>query len=844
MSAFIHKYHKTILVLALVLTGLSIAAASRLNINVSLFALLPANRPAVQHFFEISEAVGFQSLLITVVESQQPLDQTTLTTFIETLAQEYESLPQISKVEFQHDPRQLLKLFDTFLDYLPLLLTSENLEKLSKKLSDESIDQTILSNRQLLMTPLGPAAKELIRTDPLGVAELLLASIQMPFRRDGGALEGGLYRTSKQQTFFLFLTPIQPPQNMDFSKNLMTQIEIVENHVLESMSKQYNLPSSHIQIHHTGGYPIAVKDEAMTRRDIKVTLITSFVCVLLLFFIAFRSSSVLLLVSCPLLASLTWTVGFAAVIIQDISILTGLFACVLIGLGIDFAIHMVNRFFDPHIINQTAQTRLSYTFKEAGTGILMGGITTAMAFFAVGFSDFQGFKQLGLLTGVGILFSLLAMLLVLPAMLVWVSSKGWFHQKIQLAGFSLRSLLTLISKKPKSIVVTSALIVVGLTFASLKIGFDDNLKNFRPRDSQVLQLQDKVSSWLGGSTGTVLLTIRGPSQETVMNKEAQVVQALAELLQQGKIAKIASLSQLVPPPYQQKKNIAWIKTHPNEFAPYRIRQSFKRSMINHGFRLSPQAEAYIDHLSQGLNRTSVLLPSQLHTSVIGPVVKRLGFEKDNQFTAIIYIHPQADLWLLADTGQFKNQLVQTLSEAGLDPGDYDLTGANMLTGELKSLILESLKVSLSLAILSILVVLLIYYRNLKYLILAVLPLVAGMSILVGMMTLLGIAFNFLNIMVVPMIIGIGIDDGVHFTNTLRFPEKKRTFNGLTQTGRAVVLTSLTTMAGFGSIILSHYPGLQSMGAVAVIGIAACLLSSIILMPAITFLPKRKKQAIK
>ena len=839
MSSFIHRFHKAILVMALILTGLSIAAASRLNLNVSLFSLLPSNRPEVQRFFEISEAVGFQSLLISVIEVQQPLDQSILTEFMETLVDQYDDLPHITKVEYQRDQQQLFKLFDTLLTHLPLLLTTQNLEKLSNKLSDDAIDQTIGSNRQFLLTPMGSAAKELIQIDPLGVSELLFTSSKLPFRPEGDSFQEGFYRTSDQRTYFIFLTPEQPPQNMDFSRTLMTQINMVENQVRDSISKQFDFPQSHIQIHHTGGYPIAVNDEALTRLDIKVTVITSFVCVLLLFFIAFRTPGMLLLVSLPLLASLIWTIGFAGLIIQNINILTGLFACVLIGLGIDFAIHMVNRFFDPQMIQETVPTRLAYTFKEAGMGILMGGITTAMAFFAVGFSEFQGFKQLGLLTGVGILFSLGAMLLVLPSILVWVSFKGWYNQKIQLAGFCLQPILNFISKYPRPILVASVLVTTMLAITNLKMEFDDNLKNFRPQESPVLQLQDKVTDWLGGSTGTVLLTIRGSSQEVVMNREAQAVQALAELQQQGQIAKIISMSQLVPPPARQQKNISWIQAHPSKFDPFRIRQSFERSMVKNGFRYSTQADAYIKHLTKGLTQTSVLLPSQLQASAIGPVVKRLGFQKDNLFTAIIYIYPRMDLWLLEDTNRFKNQLTLTLSRANLGPDDYDLTGANMLTGELKSVILQNLKVSLSLAISSILVVLLAYFRNLKYLIFSILPLVAGLSILGGIMVILGIKFNFLNTMLVPMIIGIGIDDGVHFANTLRYPEKNRSFHGLTQTGRAVVLTSLTTIAGFGSIILSHYPGLQSMGVVAVIGIAACLLSSIILMPAIYFLQKKK-----
>ena len=74
MSSFIQRFHKAILVMALVLTALSVTAALRLKLNVSLFSLLPSNRPTVQRFFEISDAVGFQSLLISVIEVQHPLD--------------------------------------------------------------------------------------------------------------------------------------------------------------------------------------------------------------------------------------------------------------------------------------------------------------------------------------------------------------------------------------------------------------------------------------------------------------------------------------------------------------------------------------------------------------------------------------------------------------------------------------------------------------------------------------------------------------------------------------------------------------------------------------------------
>ncbi|MFC1875668.1 RND family transporter [Thermodesulfobacteriota bacterium] len=839
MSQFIHRFHKAIIIMALILTAISIMAALRLKLNLSLFSLLPSDRPEVQRFFEITEEVGFQSLLISVITVDETLDVSTITELMNTLAGQYAENPMISKVDYQRDPDQLLNMFDTLLAYIPLLLTAENMEKLSENLTSENIEQKVRENRQLLMTPLGQAGKRMLTLDPLGLGDLFFSTLQIPFHQQGGLHETGLYRTKNNRTYFMFLTPIEPPQDIAFSKKLMREVVAMEKQVLEDVSKHLDFSETAIRVRHTGGYPIAVKDEAITRLDIKVTLITSFVCVMLLFFISFRTPGVLLLVSVPLVMSLFWTIGFAGILFQHLNILTCLFACVLIGLGIDFAIHVVNRFFDPEMAGLDELSRLEATFKEAGMGIFIGGLTTAMAFYAVGLSDFKGFRELGILTGTGILFCLLAMLVFLPACLVWTSSTRRFHKKTALAGFFLTPLLTSIKRHPERTLILTTLCTGVLVIAGFQVRFDDNLKNFRPSDSSVLQLQDQVTTWLGGSTGTVLLTITGSSEEDVMNREASMVQSLQPMLEQGYISKITSTSRFLLSPVMQRRNIAWMQSHPKAFDLDRIRKNFESSLKKYGFRTSGLYDRYVEQLGEGFSSRSVLLPSHLRTSSLSPILNRLIFQKNNQFTAIIYIHPSVDLWSYEDTIRFKDRIIQNLSQADVEPASFHLTGANILTGELKRLILQNLKTSLVLASLCIVVILWVYYRNISHLFFSVLPLFIGMSMLIGFMTLFQVDFNFLNIMVLPMIIGIGIDDGVHFTNTFRHPDFHSPLRGWFQTGRAVVLTSLTTIAGFGSIILSHYPGLKSMGIVAVIGIAGCLLGSIILMPAIFEIRNRR-----
>lgn len=222
------------------------------------------------------------------------------------------------------------------------------------------------------------------------------------------------------------------------------------------------------------------------------------------------------------------------------------------------------------------------------------------------------------------------------------------------------------------------------------------------------------------------------------------------------------------------------------------------------------------------------------------LLKLFVFRKDDHFKAVTYIHPSTDLWSRADTARFKEMIIQKLEEKGITSNSYNLTGANLLTGDLKALIVNNLKSSLWVAGLSIVVVLLIYYRSLKLLALSTIPLMIGLATLAGIMVIFGFDFNFFNLIVLPMIAGIGIDDGVHLTNTFRQGNHFDLSKQLSQTGRAVVLTSLTTLVGFGSIALSQYPGLRSIGYAAIIGISACLFASVIVLPAIFAIIRQRK----
>jgi uncharacterized protein len=842
MHQFIYRFRKYILIFSVFLTIVAIILATRLKLDLNLISLLPSDNPSVDVFFDAVETIGIQSTLIALVEMPQNFNQKDSEAIVEHLSKKYAQSQLITEIEYKDETRQLSNFFQIYLEHLPQLLKTGDLNKLAQKLSDDGIHKQVLENKNILMTPFGIAAKELVYVDPLGFRYLLESSLTVPTGQQTIKLHRGYYRT-KEGNYIIFMKPEKPPQDVYFSKKLMAQVYSLEKVALAELTEIFPGFSNKTKISYTGGYPIAVDDEAITKKDIKVTLLSSFLGVILLFGLSFRTPKILFFVGLPMAVSLLWTLGFAGLTFQRLNVLTCIFSCVLIGLGIDFAIHIINRYFSEDKVNLPVPQRLQLTFKESGMGILIGGVTTAVAFIGIGISDFRGFSELGIMTGIGILICLLGMFFLLPALLVQFSDGKNFPRTVKIAGFGLNILLDRIQKHPRIVLSVTTVIIVLSTVSGTRIAFDDNLKNFRPVDSNVLRLQDKITDWFGGSTAAILLVTKEDTEANSMETSAAIYSSLAELKTSGMIAGIRSVSRYFLPPAQQKSNMEFIRQHADVIDIKRIKKTFNQALTVNGFEIRDLYDEYFESLSKALLEDKLLLPTSVQDKELDRLLKIFVIRKGNAYKTVTYINPNTDLWSRSDTSRFREMIIRKLEESGVKKSHYLLTGPNLLTGDLKGLIIKNLKSSLWLASLFIIAVLLIYYRSLKLVLFSITPVLIGLASLAGIMSVLGLDFNFINLIVIPMIVGIGIDDGVHFTNTYCKSDHINISEGMFQTGRAVILTSLTTLVGFGSIILSHYPGLRSMGYVAIIGIGACMFASIIVLPAIFSMIKNKNKLL-
>ncbi|OGW50665.1 MAG: hypothetical protein A2Z50_04360 [Nitrospirae bacterium RBG_19FT_COMBO_42_15] len=200
-------------------------------------------------------------------------------------------------------------------------------------------------------------------------------------------------------------------------------------------------------------------------------------------------------------------------------------------------------------------------------------------------------------------------------------------------------------------------------------------------------------------------------------------------------------------------------------------------------------------------------------------------QADGTYKIVTYLYPSKDAWDHGLLMKLENNLGK------IDP-KIKITGVDVVASELKRLIEEETVWVTLLAYLAIVILVYLDFYSFKRTIISLVPHIIGFIWMMGVMEVLGMKLNYMNIAIVPLIVGMGIDNGVHILHRYLEDGGKNIPNTIFHTGRAVVMCTATTMAGFGSLVFSRYGGLSSMGAVANIGMITSLIAAIIVLPAL------------
>ena len=470
------------------------------------------------------------------------------------------------------------------------------------------------------------------------------------------------------------------------------------------------------------------------------------------------------------------------------------------------------------------------TMRQTGIGIFTAMATTSVAFYAAIFSDFKGLIQLGLICGSGMIICFFATMFILPALI----SVGFQSRKVAkerrrgMGSFGMEKISKWIIKNHKIIIITCSGVTVILFIMIFKVQIEEDFYNLRPRGVPAIELQDRIVEKVGSPMIYTMIVGEADDEQGILKLSNKISTRLEILVEKGFVISFRSLSMILPPAEDQMRNIEWLKEEkrkdPAAFDINRIRGTLIDSLIKNGFKVQKSYEKIIDFLKSALNIEEPLALQDMRNSSLRNIVERFVSINGDGYSQVTYVYPETD----PAKGNGINVLIDEMSN--IDES-VQVVGAKILGMELKRLIKRSVLISTIIAFFSVSLILFLHFKKAYYVLLTLTPLVVGIIWGIGGMALFGFDFNMVSIAIIPVIIGIGIDNGVHIVNRFIF-EKENLRQIFQHTGRALIITSLTTMIGFGCLVFADYPALVGVGIVAIFGIGSTLLTSIFFLPSL------------
>jgi len=824
-AAVVLAHHRLIVLIFFLITAASVYAVCRMEIKTDLIDVLPRGNPAVAEFRDFMQKYNvLESVTVVITSGTNSVDE--YADLIETLAGRLKESPLIERVDYTAFDGKNELLLRNF----PLFLDDRGLEQLSERISRKGIERQIRLNYQRLVSPVSsPADAELIERDPLGLRDIVASGMMRSGPDNPFDLSLGYYITRDHSTALIFVKPAGRSRDMAFVGKLRPAIDGIIRSVL---SESGNPKGVAVQI--TGGHIFSDDVRRVIRHDIISSTLLSVVLIALIIWIAYRVRPlVLLIVACTTLASLSMTLAAAYLLFGSLNIVTSIVCGLLIGMYVDYCILTLKRFGDEMLLRRDRSTALELTMTKAGAAMAVSAVTTAISFFSIVVTRFDGLFELGVVCGLGVLICFFVTLFLMNSMLAWAGAGGparILYLKEPASGVG--RLSRLIERYPRRFVYISITLVVITALGITRITFDNDPEHIGIRDSQAVAAMKSLNKKLRNSGEPLEVLVRAKSVDELTPMFDRLDMRLSQWKKDGLISRSDSLSSFLPSPASQRHSIETMNRlfGSSSISADSLQDKVAAEMDRYGIAYDAQTlKRYLSFIAQALNRRDAVGLQDIK-GIADPRIDR--FHNGNDISMVAYLYSGPSGW--------NSKVVDALRRDISSEGDgWVLLGSPILYGEIKSSILwgSSLAAVLTLG-LNLLFVALFLGKDRRYVLLAMLPVCLGFLLTPAVMGWLGASFNFINIGTMALIFGFGVDYGLYVMQAYLREDSRDINNALQLSGKNVMMCAATTIAGCGSLITAEFAGISSIGLVLTIGALCCSAITIILLPSMLWLWKK------
>jgi len=614
----------------------------------------------------------------------------------------------------------------------------------------------------------------------------------------------------------------------------------------------------------TGGPTLSNDEMTAAFEDSSVAMGIAFALTLLVMMLAFWRVGKPLLMLAVLAVTLAWSMGIIALTVGHLTIFSVMFISIVIGIGIDYGIYFLFRYEEEIFLGRNLKEALQLTAARTGPGMLIGALTAGGTFYVLMLTDFRGIQELGFIAGSAILMAWLGMITLFPALLMLVDRHHAERPRNQAPrAHAIERMhvpvLDRVTSYPRTVLTVAGVATLASLWAVPYVGFDYNLLNLQAKGTESVVWEKRILATTGRSGFNGLASAKTLEE---LRKKQEAFEKLPS------VSDVDSVLRVIPD--NQPEKIAIVNTFAPIVSPVRVGRSspvdierLARALGELQRRLDIFATEAGDKLPADLKdlraRTAALLKT-LKTAdreVAEPALSHLQSQLYRDFTSkffdlqrnlnprpvvladvpeeiqrkfigkrgdfLLQIHPRVDIWEREGARTFVREL------RSVDP---DVTGAPIITYEAIGYMERAYYQGTIYAFLVVGILSFLMIRRVKETLLALLPLVLALLWTMGLMRVFGIQFNMANVWGLPLIIGVSAEFGLNVM--VRYLEGRDHGGPLVarSTVMGVALSGVSTMVGFGSLMIARHQGIYSLGLLLTLGSACGLFAALAVLPVI------------
>lgn len=826
------KHPGMVTAFALVMTLFLYSNIHNLRTGTDLTDLFGNKDPQWRAASQIGKELGYGNQLFVLVEAPEGERDSTaeMEEMADHLTSEMKSSGLFKDARYGLQEEELLNLVRYFTWNFPSFATPDQSAELRQRLDPKQIHQNVRRAATELVTPFSTMGADYFVADPLGLMGVAARGSQgfsqyASFDLTWG--EGNRFFSKDHKALLIIAEPRESVVDYKFAEQV---VQWTRQHI-QTISADPTLRDAGVKAVPAGAYVYAEEDHKFIERNIRRVSIISIVGNLALCLLIYPQIPLLLLSLLPTSLGILWTTGVASFYPGEVNLISLSFIAILAGLGDDQVVHFFNRTPQEWAKGGSFDDAVLGTFETTGLSIVLCIVTAATATAALATSGFKALAEFGFILTVGMFMMMFHTLLTVPALMqLWRRfAKPLAPEKITFRFLPLlaRKSVDFVGRHART-VIAIALGMFVLSLAILpSIKFGGRFEIIGGADSPAAAAQNRLSQRFGIEGSPDVLLIAGKEEEVLARAE-KLTAGLEAYRQRGTIKSVFSPTNLLPSEETQRQRAASLQGIDLAASAHALEESLGES----GFQVAPHRPFIerLQKLAQGaqpitLDTASRLLP-------VGLLDNSIRRTKDGGYVAAIAFYAAAPN---------ATQVVpdSVLQEWRNQYGPFVEFSFQKINHDVQRQVLQDSRKALIWTAAAIMLIVYLCFRDIKISVVVLMPIVFAIIVTFGILRLVGHQFSFMSITAIPLIIGIGIDNGIHLVRRYLESESNSILGIAKASGAALIQSNLTTIIGFGALMASSFAPLAEMGLVTSLGVALALVGGLSIVPAVIFIGKEK-----